>query len=135
MGNIARYMFVFGPVSSLFDYVTFGVMWFLLGLHRHPVLFQTGWFIESLLSQTLIVYVIRTARVPFLQSNPSLPLLVSTAGFCLLGTLLPISPLAPLFGFQAMPQSYWLYLAAILLAYLLLAQGIKTLLIRRIGLN
>ena len=135
MGNIARYMFVFGPVSSLFDYVTFGVMWFLLGLHGHPVLFQTGWFIESLLSQTLIVYVIRTARVPFLQSNPSLPLLVSTAGFCLLGILLPISPLASLFGFQAMPQSYWLYLAAILLAYLLLAQGIKTLLIRRIGLN
>ncbi|EQD39969.1 magnesium-translocating P-type ATPase, partial [mine drainage metagenome] len=80
MGNIARYMFVFGPVSSLFDYVTFGVMWFFLGLSHHPVLFQSGWFVESLLSQTLIVYVIRTARVPFLQSNPSLPLLVSTLG-------------------------------------------------------
>jgi Mg2+-importing ATPase len=135
MGNIARYMFVFGPVSSLFDYVTFGVMWFLLGLSHHPVLFQTGWFVESLLSQTLIVYVIRTARVPFLQSNPSLPLLVSTLGFCLLGILLPVSPLAGLFGFAALPHLYWLYLIAILVIYMLLAQGVKMLLIRRIGLN
>ncbi|WP_297919051.1 magnesium-translocating P-type ATPase [Metallibacterium sp.] len=135
MGNIARYMFVFGPVSSLFDYVTFGVMWFFLGLSQHPVLFQTGWFVESLLSQTLIVYVIRTARVPFLQSNPSLPLLVSTLGFCLLGILLPISPLAGLFGFAALPHLYWLYLIGILVVYMLLAQGVKMMLIRRIGLN
>ena len=135
MGNIARYMFVFGPVSSLFDYITFGVMWFLLGLSNQPLLFQTGWFIESLLSQTLIVYVIRTARWPFIQSNPSLPLLVSTLAFCLLGALLPISPLAPLFGFQPMPHLYWLYLAGILLVYLLLAQAVKVALIRRIGLD
>ncbi|EQD59575.1 magnesium-transporting ATPase MgtA [mine drainage metagenome] len=135
MGNIARYMFVFGPVSSLFDYVTFGVMWFFLGLSHHPVLFQSGWFVESLLSQTLIVYVIRTARVPFLQSNPSLPLLVSTLGFCLLGVLLPVSPLAGLFGFAALPHLYWLYLIGILVVYMLLAQGVKMMLIRRIGLN
>ena len=134
LGGIARYMFAFGPISSLFDYVTFGVMWFLLGLSGQPALFQTGWFVESLLSQTLIVYVLRTARVPFLQSNPSLPLLVSTAGFCLLGMLLPISPLAPLFSFHALPHLYWLYLAAILLTYLLLAQGAKLWLVRRFGL-
>ncbi len=135
MGNIARYMFTFGPVSSLFDYVTFGVMWWLLGFSAHPILFQTGWFVESLLSQTLIVYVIRTARLPFIESMPSLPLLVTTLGFCLLGILLPFTPLAHLFGFAPLPGGYWLYLIGILAAYMLLAQGVKALLIRRFGLD
>lgn len=135
IGNIVRYMAVFGPVSSLFDYLTFAVMWFFLGFSGHPEMFQTGWFIESLLSQTLIVYVIRTAHVPFVQSLPSLPVLVSTASFCLLGMLLPISPVAPLLGFRIMPHAYWAYLAGIVVVYLLLAQGVKAMLVRRFGLD
>src|SRR6202012_1831174 len=85
--SIMRFMFYIGPISSIFDYVTFAVLWFVLGANspEQARLFQTGWFVESLLSQTLIVHVIRTGRVPFLQSNASLPLTLTGIVICLIG--------------------------------------------------
>lgn len=133
--NIGRFMLFLGPVSSLFDYITFGMLWYFFGAANNPQVFQTGWFIESLLSQTLVVHVIRTGKIPFVQSNPSLPLLVTTLLICLLGIWLPFSPLAGALGFTRMPQGYWWTLLAILGAYLALTQLLKSWLVRRFGLN
>ncbi len=135
IGNIGRYMLFLGPVSSLFDYLTFGVLIAFFGGLTNPTMFQTGWFMESLLSQTLIVHVIRTGRIPFLQSRPSAALLATTIGICLVGIWLPTSPLAPALGLAAMPYSYALALLAIVGGYLLLTQLVKTWLIRRFGLS
>jgi len=135
IGNITRFMLFIGPISSLFDYVTFGTLIWFFGGWTNETLFQTGWFVESLLSQTLIVHVIRTGRIPFLQSTPSFPLLVTTVGICLLGLWLPTSPLAPALGLTALPHAFALALLAILAAYLLLTQSMKAWLIRRFGLT
>ncbi|MEV9137479.1 cation transporting ATPase C-terminal domain-containing protein, partial [Klebsiella pneumoniae] len=85
IGDITRYMLVMGPVSSLFDYLTFGAMIFILHAWDNPALFQTGWFVESLLSQTLIIHVLRTSKIPFLESNASPALTGTTAVVCLSG--------------------------------------------------
>ena len=136
MRAITRFVLFIGPVSSIFDYATFALMWFVFKADTpaHATLFQTGWFVESLLSQTLIVHVIRTGRLPFLESRASLPLTVTGAAICAIGVLLPYSPLAPKFGFTPLPGLYWLYLAAILGGYLALTQFVKMRLIRRFGL-
>jgi Mg2+-importing ATPase len=136
MPAITRFVLCIGPVSSLFDYATFALLWFVFKANapEHAGLFQTGWFVESLLSQTLIVHVIRTGRLPFLQSRASLPLTVTGVAICLVGALLPYSPLAAKFGFVALPALYWLYLAVILVAYMVLTQVVKAKLIRRFGL-
>lgn len=123
MSDIGRAMLLLGGVSSLFDYLTFAFLWF--GLHATGAAFQTGWFIESLLSQTLAVHVIRTARLPFMQSTASPALLAATALVCVAGLWLPVSPLAPLFGLQPMPAAYWPGLAALLAGYLLCLQWVK----------
>ncbi|GAB3402718.1 magnesium-translocating P-type ATPase [Massilia agilis] len=123
--DIRRAMFVLGPVSSLFDYATFGLLWFVLGASSQPALFQTGWFVESLLSQTLVVHVIRTDQLPFVQSRPSNALLATTMLVCLLGLWLPSSPLAPVLGFVPLPTLYWLALPVLLMAYLALVQSVK----------
>ena len=133
---ITRFMLFIGPISSIFDYATFALMWFVFKANspEHATLFQTGWFVESLLSQTLIVHVIRTGKIPFLESRASLPLTLTGLVICAIGALLPYSPLAAKFGFVPLPGMYWLYLAAILGAYLLLTQFVKARLIRRFGL-
>jgi Mg2+-importing ATPase len=132
---ITRFMLRIGPVSSLFDYVTFALLWFVLGANtpEQQNLFQTGWFVESLLSQTLIVHVIRTGKVPFLESRASLPLSITGIVICLVGVLLPFLPIGAWFGFVPLPGVYWLALAAILAAYLMLTQVVKSRLIRRYG--
>ena len=135
IGNIARFMFFIGPISSIFDYVTFFTMLYVFHAWDQPELFQTGWFVESLLSQTLIVHVIRTGRIPFVQSKPSLPLFVMTMTICLIGVALPYSHFAAALNLVALPPQYWLILAAILLAYLGLTQWVKTWLIGRFGLS
>lgn len=135
IANIGRALLSLGPISSLFDYVTFAVLWYACGAAGAPALFQTGWFLESLLSQTLVVHVLRTARIPFLQSRPSLPLLMTTAGICLLGLWLPSSPLGPALGFVPMPGRYWMLLPLILVGYLGLTQTIKSWLSRRFGMR
>ncbi|MFI4982953.1 MAG: cation transporting ATPase C-terminal domain-containing protein, partial [Nevskiales bacterium] len=101
----------------------------------NPSLFQTGWFVESLLSQTLIVHVIRTGKIPFFQSKASLPLMVTTVSICVVGMWLPFSNFADALGFTPLPHGYWLALAAMLFAYLTLTQLTKTWLIKRFGLN
>ena len=135
IGNIGRFMLFIGPVSSVFDYLTYFTMLYLFNAWDNASLFQTGWFVESLLSQTLIVHVIRTGRIPFFQSQASLPLIVTSVSICLLGMWLPFSNFAEALGFTPLPQGYWLALAAMLLAYLTLTQLMKTWLIKRFGLN
>ncbi|MEP6511731.1 MAG: magnesium-translocating P-type ATPase [Dokdonella sp.] len=136
MRAITRFVLFIGPISSVFDYAMFAVMWLVFKANspEHATLFQTGWFVESLLSQTLVVHIIRTGKVPFMESRASLPLTVTGVVICLIGGLLPYSPLAGKFGFVPLPALYWLYLTAIIGAYLLLTQFVKVRLIRRFGL-
>ncbi len=132
---IARFMVCIGPISSIFDYCTFAFLWFVLcadsGAHQR--LFQTGWFVESLLTQTLIVHVIRTGRIPFLESRASLPLTVTSSAICIAGMVLPFSPIASWFGFVPLPGIYFLFLAAVIVTYMALTQFVKALMIRRFG--
>jgi Mg2+-importing ATPase len=118
-------MLVLGPASSLFDYATFALLWFGLHAQANPALFQTGWFVESIMSQTLVVHVIRTRRLPFIQSMPSPALLATTVLVCAVGAWLPTSPAAGLLGFVALPATYWLALPFLLIPYLALAQALK----------
>lgn len=123
--HIRRFIMFIGPVSSLFDYTTFFVMLFVFNTWLHPSLFQTGWFVESLLSQTLIIHVIRTNRIPFIQSRASWPVMLSTLGICAIGVTLPYSPLAASLGFTPLPLWYWPILMAMLFIYFFLTQMVK----------
>jgi Mg2+-importing ATPase len=118
--HIARFMLLVGPISSIFDYATYALMFWGFGAQApvQAALFQTGWFVESLLSQTLIIHVIRTGRIPFVQSRASLPLLVATLGISAFDVWLPYSPLASFLGLVPLPWAYWPWVAGILLCYL-----------------
>ncbi|OAI46692.1 magnesium-translocating P-type ATPase [Planctomycetaceae bacterium SCGC AG-212-F19] len=133
MTAIARFILFIGPCSSVFDYTTFFMMLYVFGCWDpdRASLFQTGWFVESLLTQTLIIHVIRTNRIPFLQSWASWPLIVTTAVIMLLGAWLPFSPIGPAFGFTPLPPLYWPLLVVTLLGYVLLTQLVKTWLFRK----
>jgi Mg2+-importing ATPase len=133
--SLRRYVLCFGPISSLFDYATFGLLWFGLGAAHDPARFQTGWFLESLLSQTLIVYVIRTSTLPTLANRPSPPLVAASLLVCGTGLWLPWSPLAPVLGFAPPAPGFWWGLGAILAAYALVTQAAKAWLIRRFGIG
>jgi Mg2+-importing ATPase len=123
--EIQKFILFIGPISSIFDYVTFYIMWVVFHCKNNPALFHTGWFVESLFTQTLIIHVIRTNKIPFLQSRASWPLTMTSLIIVLVGAWLTISPLAPVLGFVPLPNSFWAYLAAILLAYVLLTQLVK----------
>jgi len=137
IGNIGRYMLFIGPVSSLFDYATYCLMYFGFAANTaaQAALFQTGWFVESLLSQTLIIHVIRTRGVPFVDSRASTPLIVTSLAICAIGLWLPASPFAAAFGFTALPSLYWPALVAMLAVYLVLTHVMKTWFHRRFGLS
>jgi Mg2+-importing ATPase len=120
---IRRFMLFFGPVSSLFDFATFGIM--LWVFHSGPAQFRSGWFVESLATQTLIIFAIRTRRVPFFRSRPSLALTTSALGVVLIGAVLPSTPIAHQLGFQALPLGFFAALAAMVLAYLVLIEAGK----------
>lgn len=132
IGKIGLYTLCMGPVSSLFDYVTFSALFWLMGASTpaHAMLFQSGWFIESLLSQTLIVHVIRTTKLPFIQSRPSAALMATTLAVCAIGTWLPYSPLAASLHMQPLPGFFWPLLGLILLAYAGLALAVRRILAR-----
>ena len=118
---IRRYMAFFGPISSVFDFLTFAVM--LWVFHAHETLFHTGWFVESLATQTLVIFVIRTRRVPFFKSRPSTPQLIATLTCAGIGAVLPfVPPLAHLLGFTPLPAGFLLILLAMIAAYLTLAE-------------
>lgn len=130
MALIHRFMLVLGPVSSLFDFLTFYVLLTMFGAGE--ALFQTGWFVESLATQVLIILIIRTRRSP-LDSRPHPLLATLSVGMVLLGAALPLSPLGPLFGFVPLPPAYFAFLAVAVIAYLFLAEGIKRLFYHRFG--
>ena len=130
---ITRFILAIGPISSIFDYTTYAMMYFLFGARTagQAALFQTGWFVESIMTQTLIIHVIRTSKIPFLQSRASWPLVLTTAAIMAVGVWLPSSPLAPALGLVALPGAYWPLLALTLLSYMVLTQVVKVLLLRR----
>jgi P-type Mg2+ transporter len=120
---IRRFMLVFGPISSLFDFLTFGLM---LGvLHAGPVEFRTGWFVESLATQTLIIFAIRTRRVPFFRSRPSGVLALTTLAVVVVGVVLTVSPLARKLGFTTLPWQFYTALVVMTVAYLVLVEVTK----------
>jgi len=129
MAFIRRFMLLFGPISSIFDFLTFGVMLWVFRAGEH--LFQTGWFVESFMTQSLVIFVIRTRMTPFFRSRPSLPLLVTTAACVAVALALPFSPLAATFGFVALPGAFFGVLLAMIVAYLALAEFGKVLFYRR----
>jgi Mg2+-importing ATPase len=153
MGKIARFIVLIGPISSIFDFTTFAMMWFLFKcsqLHLAPppelagrfanastedcyaaALFHTGWFVESLMTQTLIIHVIRTNLIPFVQSRASWQLTMTTLLVMEIAAWLPYSPAAAALGFVPLPGLYWPLLALTLLCYLGLTQMVKTWLLRK----
>ncbi len=133
IGNITRFMLVVGPISSIFDYATYFTMLFVFNAWNDPALFQTGWFVESLLTQTLIIHIIRTSRIPFFQSRASTPLIAMTLAVCAIGIVLPLTPLADTLGFKPLPALYWPILAAFLLTYAVLTHLVKSWFIKRWG--
>jgi Mg2+-importing ATPase len=131
--EIRRFILFIGPISSIFDYSTFFVMLWVFHCwdpSRAP-LFQTGWFVESLMTQTLIIHVIRTNKIPFLQSRASWPLTVTTLSIMAFGMWLPYSPLATALGITQLPPLYWPILLLTLLCYVSLTQIIKVWLLRK----
>ena len=133
IGDIRRFILFIGPISSIFDYLTFWMMLAVFHARENPALFHTGWFVESLFTQTLIIHIIRTSKIPFLQSRASWPLIVASVVIPAIGMWLTVSPLAPALGFVALPALYWPLLAGMLLRYMLLTQGVKSWFHRRYG--
>jgi Mg2+-importing ATPase len=131
--EIQRFILFIGPISSIFDYLTFFLMLNVFNCWNNPELFHTGWFVESLFTQTLIIHVIRTNKIPFIQSWASKPLILTSLVIVAVGAYLPFSPLAGTLGFVALPPLYWLYLAGMLVAYVALTQLVKAWFIRRFG--
>jgi Mg2+-importing ATPase len=133
MDEIKRFILYIGPISSIFDYTTYFVMLYVFNCWdaSRSSLFQTGWFVESLMTQTLIIHVIRTNKIPFLQSKPSVPLILTSAIIMMVGMWLPHSGLASSLGFTELPALYWPILFLTLLCYIFLTQAVKTVLLRR----
>jgi len=133
--DVGRFMVFFGPISSIFDITTFALMWYVFDANTpdHQTLFQSGWFVVGLLTQTLIVHMIRTPKIPFLQSRAAMPLMVMTGVIMAVGIFLPMGPLAHYFKLQALPSLYFVFLPLILLAYMALTQAVKGFYVRRFG--
>jgi len=133
--GLARFMVFIGPISSIFDVVTFLVMWNVFGANsvEKQSLFQSGWFVVGLLTQTLIVHMIRTQHIPFIQSRAATPVILLTATIMAFGIYLPFSPLGAHLGLVPLPLSYFGWLAGILLSYCVLTQMVKTIYIHRFG--
>ena len=133
IGDIKKFVLFIGPVSSIFDYTTFFVMLYVFGCWdpARASLFQTGWFVESLITQTLIVHVIRTNKMPFIHGRASWQLTMTTAAIMAVAAWLPYSPVAPALGFTELPPLYWPILLATLLCYVVLTQFVKMWLIRK----
>jgi Mg2+-importing ATPase len=133
IGDIRKFVIFIGPISSIFDYTTFFVMLYVFDCWApsHAPLFQTGWFVESLITQTLIVHVIRTNKIPFLQSRASWQLTMTTIAIIALAAWLPFSPVAAALGFVALPPLYWPILLATVFSYVVLTQVVKMWLLRK----
>ena len=159
IGGIRKFMMFIGPISSIFDYTTFGLMWFLFKvgeaqkllpdggdlsklaepmkaqvLHSQS-LFQSAWFVEGLLTQTFIVHMIRTARIPFIQSRASWALMISTAIIMTLGILIPYTALGAQIGMTPLPLSFYPWLVGTLLTYAVLTQTVKSWFVKKYGFD
>jgi Mg2+-importing ATPase len=146
IGNIKWFMVFIGPISSIFDYATFALMWFFFNCRAFldtasspgeqeifAQLFQTGWFVESLLTQTLIVHIIRTKMIPFFQSRASMPMTLMTILTMGIACWLPYSVLASSFGLVPLPLSYWGWIAVFLITYSALTHFVKAWFFKRFG--
>ena len=146
--NIKRFMIFIGPMSSIFDYATFALMWYFFAASQFldasiagpqkeflAKLFQTGWFVESLLTQTLIVHIIRTRRIPFFGSHASLPMTLTTLVIMLIGAWLPYSPFAAMFGLVPLPAIYWAWIIGFLICYGVLTHIVKVWFFKKYGDN
>jgi Mg2+-importing ATPase len=131
--KILRFILFIGPISSIFDYLTFFMLLYVFNCWNDPALFHTGWFVESLLTQTLIIHIIRTNKIPFIQSRASWPLILTSVIIVAVGAWLTVSPLADTLGFVPLPPLYWLYLAITMAGYAVLTQLVKIWFIRRFG--
>ena len=131
--DLKRFMIYIGPISSIFDIVTYLVMWHVFGCNspEHQSLFQSGWFIEGLLSQTLIVHMIRTRKIPFIQSHATWPVIGMTTLVMVIGIVIPFTSFGASIGLQALPLSYFPWLVGILLSYCVLTQLVKNCYIRK----
>ena len=131
--DLKRFMIYIGPISSIFDIVTYLVMWHVFGCNspEHQSLFQSGWFIEGLLSQTLIVHMIRTRKIPFIQSRATWPVIGMTTLVMVIGIVIPFTSFGASIGLQALPLSYFPWLVGILLSYCVLTQLVKNWYIRK----
>ena len=133
IGELRRFILFIGPISSIFDYATFFIMLYVFRSWTNADLFHTGWFVESLFTQTLIIHVIRTNKIPFLQSRASKALTFTSVLIVAIGAYLPYSPVASWLGFVPLPPLYWLLLLGMLVIYVILTQMIKTWFYRRFG--
>ncbi len=138
--EITNFIVFIGPISSIFDYTTWGVMIFFFGVWSFGspspdlaklALFQTAWFVESLLTQSLIIHVIRTKKIPFIESRASIQLLLSTVIVCIIGIWLTFSPFAHVFGFAALPLMFWPFMLLTLICYVILTQIVKVWYVRK----
>ncbi len=132
---VKKFMVFIGPISSLFDYITFGVLWFVFAANTpaNQALFQTGWFIESITTQTLVIYIIRTNKIPFLQSNPSKALVITTLTVLFFAYLLVNTHFGSYLGFTHLPLMFYGILAVIVITYLTTVQLVKTWFLRKFG--
>lgn len=133
IGNLQRFILFIGPISSIFDYVTFFIMLYVFNCWHNPALFHTGWFVESIFTQTLIIHVIRTNKIPFIESRASWPLIITSIIIVSVAAWLTVSPLAGTLGFVTLPPLFWLLLAGILFCYVTLTQIVKVWFIRKFG--
>ena len=128
---IKKFMIFIGPVSSLFDFITYGVLLFIF--KASPALFHTGWFLESLITQTLVIHVIRTGKIPFIESKPSQFLMFTSIYIVTIGLVIPFTPLGEYFGFVQPPATYFIALLVIVLSYLFMVHFVKTWFIKKYG--
>lgn len=133
--GISRFMFFMGPVSSIFDYITFALMYFLFSActPASQSLFQTGWFVEGLLSQVLVIHIIRTGKIPFIQSRAAAPVIFMTLVIAAIGLIIPYTQVGAALKMTPLPIMYYPYLAGILLSYGILTQAVKRYFIRKYG--
>ncbi|WP_392553366.1 magnesium-translocating P-type ATPase [Orbus wheelerorum] len=133
--NIGRFMIWIGPTSSIFDITTYILMWFVFSANNIAMesLFHSGWFVEGLLSQTLVVHMLRTQKIPFIQSTAAFPVIAMTILIMAIGIYIPFSPLGNMIGLVPLPWSYFPWLAGTLICYCIVAQLMKTIYIKRFG--
>ncbi|MCM8822281.1 MAG: magnesium-translocating P-type ATPase [Candidatus Omnitrophica bacterium] len=131
VGYIKRFMVIIGPISSIFDFVTFGVLLFVFKASES--FFHTGWFLESLCTQTLVIHIIRTGKKPFIESMPGQFLIFASIYIVTIGLVIPFTPLGNHFGFVSPPAAYFIFLVAIIITYLFLVQSVKEWFIKRYG--